>query len=263
MSRFDLRYLRRLIHYSRNCLALRRDDVWLTSFPRSGNSWIRILLMNYSFIVRDLEPPAPNRVDHHMHVFGYSDLWNMKDSKGLPWRLLKTHLPHNPAMQIPKRRVLLVRDPFDVLSSYYRYRQALTHDSFTGDIDAFVRTNRFGIHEFCRHLESWRQRRGCTLWYEDCQKDPEGEVYRLFRELGNLPVEAAALRQAIKRAQIGNIRRSEALVGVRDNQRFRSDFQVTGGSQRENRFKLYSEDTVDLINSRISSYPELERYVRR
>lgn len=109
------------------------ERVYLASFPRSGNHWVRFLVEEASHIVtssvyKDSDYPHLSRVfpwggyctDH-----GYAG--NCRYPKASEAVLLKTHYPHFSKSKLlePTRavKICLIRHPLDALYSFYVYQQ--------------------------------------------------------------------------------------------------------------------------------------------
>lgn len=98
----------------------RDDDIWLASYPRSGSHFARFILVSARHFTRYGSFP--------------NDLSGMKEipdvhSRRLefaagPPRIIKTHFPFDPRY---RRIIHLIRDPRDVLISYFHYSKGLPH----------------------------------------------------------------------------------------------------------------------------------------
>ena len=105
----------RLLHRSAadRSVTVRRNDVFLVSYPRSGNTWLRFIISN---LVEPLAPVDFITLEHRapdIHINSDRAMQRLRDP-----RFLKSHEYFDPRY----RRVLyVVRDPRDIVPSYYRY----------------------------------------------------------------------------------------------------------------------------------------------
>jgi len=157
------------------------DDVFLVSYPRSGNTWARFLISNLVFpddptTFTNVEARIPEIYFNPDHVM-----------RRLPRpRILKSHecfQPHYP------RIIYIVRDPRDVAISFYHHNVKWRNIPDDYPMEEFV--PRFMAAEFdtrwgswSDHIMSWlsmRQGRKEFLFlrYEDMKKDPSAALTRI------------------------------------------------------------------------------------
>jgi len=157
------------------------DDVFIVSYPRSGNTWTRFLLGNLIF--QD-EPTTFANVETRIPEIYFNPDRFMR---GLVRpRILKSHecfQPHYP------RVIYIARDPRDVAVSFYHHNVKWGNIPDTYPMEEFI--PRFMAAEFDTrwgswedHIQSWlamRQGRDTFLFlrYEDMKKDPVGELKRV------------------------------------------------------------------------------------
>ncbi len=91
------------------------DDVFLVSYPRSGNIWVRFLLAN----LLDCETPASFATTWQIMPDIYKKT-NRQLAKLPRPRFIKSHEPFDSRYN---KVVYIVRDPRDVLISYYHFHR--------------------------------------------------------------------------------------------------------------------------------------------
>lgn len=214
-------------------------DAFLISFPKSGRTWLRLMLgrtfqNHYTIdhpdwlrhvmeldILPDLEPRVPLvRVTHD----AYPD-----------WK--KPSELDRPGARYRRSRVIfLVRDPRDVaVSLFFEHSKRLSpkkaerlqsHKAalralpagrvrqYEGNIDDFVRGEIGGFDTIVRYFNLWAEDRGIPegfllVRYEDLHDDPAREVRRILGFLGRSDIDDRCMAEAIEFAKFDNMRKLE------------------------------------------------------
>jgi len=173
------------------------DDMFLVSYPRSGNTWTRFLLGN---LINPNEPLTFSNIESRI-----PEIYFNRDRvlRQLPRpRMLKSHecfQPHYP------RVIYVVRDPRDVAVSFYHHnvKAGIVRDDYP--MASFV--PRFITGEFDRKFGSWRDNvlswitlrneseKFLLLRYEEMKSNSEGTLLQLaaflescsFRQIDSRP----------------------------------------------------------------------------
>jgi hypothetical protein len=145
-------------------------DVFIASFPRSGNTWLRFVL---SALVRR-EPSTYRSVEEVAPGVGYHRQAPRVTSGG--GRLIKTHEPYRREY---RRAIYLVRDVRAVAVSEYRVLTITKFPELTldGFVDKFVAGKVDGYGTWEDHVRSWTADLDPTaevlvIRYEDMRADP-------------------------------------------------------------------------------------------
>jgi hypothetical protein len=186
------------------------DDVYLVSYPRSGNTWTRLLVGNYISEGKCTRDTVPQIVpDIH-----WGDR-SVCDDLARP-RFIKSHMPFVP--EYP-RVVYIARDGRDVAVSYFYYYMRLER------LDEGTPFSRF-LPEFNRGkvmFGSWSDH--VNLWldsgleellvirYEDIRADPKGELLRIV-EFAGLPVDEQLADLAVEKSTFETWQSSEKRSGA-------------------------------------------------
>lgn len=184
------------------------DDVFITSYPRSGNTWFRFLVAN---LKSDGQAGFANLETLVPDIYQNTDAVMRRSPRP---RLLKSHEDFD--ARYP-RVIYLVRDPRDVAVSYYHFliKWRLIDDGYP--ISDFVSRFIAGDIPFGswgNNVESWLAARGespefILVRYEDLLADPVRELQRIAPMLGRDPNDTATLERAIELSSADRMRELE------------------------------------------------------
>ena len=162
------------------------DDVFVVSYPRSGNTWTRFLIGN---LIYPDDPVTFANVESRIPEIYFNPDRRLRRLKRP--RILKSHesfQPHYPAV------IYIVRDPRDVAVSYYHHNVKAGNIPDNYAMEDFI--PRFMAAEFDTKLGSWsdnvlswlRLRQGSErfllLRYEEMKANPAAELRRIAQFLG-------------------------------------------------------------------------------
>ena len=220
---------RRGTRYALGVVGLDASDVVLASFPKSGSTWVRFFICNLLALDGRLARPVDFRtVDTHMPELGVSNLFDAWPHEGIP-RFVKTHLRWSPIFR-RNRAVLVVRDPYDVMVSYYRYELGKQNRRFEGSFSEFIRHKKLGLHAYLAHFESWRDRHDVLVRYEQLHASDTATFRRMLSGLG-VEISEAMLQEAVEASRFDRLKRVESSHGHLDARKFRDDFAFVGRGQ--------------------------------
>jgi hypothetical protein len=200
-------------------------DVWLTSYPKSGNTWTRFLIAN--LVAQGTIPDFTSIERLVPDVYANTDVELQRVSRP---RFIKSHEPYRPEY---RRVLLIVRDPRDVAISYFHFARKMGQVAFNEDIEAFVPRFVSGVLDdygsWGENVGSWLgARRGTNdfvlVRYEDLLTDADKELSRIALTFG-ISADSARIRAAVANSNAERLRDLEATQGHKHRvlKRTRSD----------------------------------------
>lgn len=203
------------LHAPGRSLQIFPDDVFLVSFPKSGNTWTRFLIANLAHP----ETPATFANIHELVPDPDGTAKKVFDRMPRP-RIIKSHECFDPRYP---RVIYIVRDPRDVVLSQYHYHRKRLKFSDEYPIEQFV--SRFLRGETCPHgswgenVSTWLMTRRTDprfllLRYEDMISDSPRELARISEFLGTKATPQQLL-QAVERSSADRMRVLEKTQGHR------------------------------------------------
>ena len=230
--------------------------VWLASYPKSGNTWIRSFLCAYLFLDIDKEnfsfdvlrhiPSFPNKKLFNAHGLDPKNLQEVaetwikvqrKINLNKKINFLKTHNAsgnYNKHYFTDKDNTLgaiyIVRDPRDVLVSYSRYikkniRETLKliqSDNHIGFLEDYEGVEGEIRGSWSQHYNSWKNfniKETIIIKYEDLIEDPFEnflKVINYLNKLFKLKVDEEKIKKCIKITNFNNLQNLEKKTGYKE-----------------------------------------------
>ena len=207
-----LKYLLKSDHAGRN-FAVYPDDTFIVSYPRSGNTWTRFLIANLVYpnetiTFNNIERLIPDTSSQASRVV-----------KRTPRpRIIKTHEYFDPRY---RKTIYIVRDPRDVVLSYYDFQRKYRHIEDGYPLDKYV--NDFisgsliswGWGTWGENVASWVAARGnnknfLLLRYEDMIQDTAAQLTRIAAFL-DLAITRDLLEKTVEKSSAEQMRKLEKL----------------------------------------------------
>ena len=197
------------LHCPGRTLQILPDDVFLVSFPKSGNTWTRFLIANLAHP----ETPATFGNIHELVPDPEGTAKRLFDRMPRP-RIIKSHECFDPRYP---RVMYIVRDPRDVALSQYHYHRKCRKIDDDYPIERFV--DRFIAGETCPHgswgenVSTWlvtrrNDPRFLLLRYEDIAEDTPRELSKIAAFVG-ISATPERILQAVERSSADNMRKLE------------------------------------------------------
>lgn len=193
----------------RNDLTIYEDDIFLASYPRSGNTWVRFIL---GTILTGEKITWENMEEFVPDIYRNTD-WELK--KNVRPRIIKSHHSYDSRYN---KVVYLVRDVRDVLLSYYNYHKKFNKLPNDYRLDKFIKKfingdlDDFG--SWGENVNSWisngeKVKNGLELFrYEDLKDNTFAEIKRMVDFL-NIVATDKEIADAIEWSSFSNMRKLE------------------------------------------------------
>lgn len=232
---------------------MKRSIVWLASYPKSGNTWMRIFLANY---LSDAKKPLEiNQIQR----FGFGDskpnrykaaagrkidindpeaTLRVRDrvlqgivANNADVNFVKTHNCRNQAFGVEliparytRQAIYILRNPLDMVLSYARH-YGMTHEQtveFIGRADSANQADATTTWQFLGnwsdHVKDWTQGGAfpvLALRYEDLLDDPQTHFAKTLEFMG-VPIVPERLDRAIRFASFDELKKQEDKSGFQE-----------------------------------------------
>ena len=254
--------------------------LWIASYPKSGNTWVRSFLISYinnsnkPFEFDDLDKiktfPGNNEINFLRNKCGGFRLVDMAAN----WNFFQTQINKNKKINYLKTHnalctlnnldftdknntigvIYVVRDPRDVVISYSNHLKLNLDQTFNlMNNELFIeKTNdllpRTLLGKWSQHFNSWKSFNGVKkifVRYEDLIDDPELNFYKIVKYLNDiigLEVNKEQISRSINDVSFSRLSKLEGKLGFRENPNDRMiNFFRVG---KKNQWKTELPDTL-------------------
>jgi len=211
--------IQRLIAGSKRALGLHRpgrdlvvlpDDIFLVSYPKSGNTWTRFLVANLLYPEKHPDFSNINELIPDPEALSQRHLLSMPRP-----RALKSHQYFDPRYQ---KIVYVVRDPRDVALSQYHFhrKRRLVEDKYPVErfVTRFIAGETSIYGSWAENVGSWVATRYgrsgfLLLRYEDMIADTAAELAKVAAFL-SVPMDSARIAHAVAQSSASKMRELES-----------------------------------------------------
>jgi hypothetical protein len=239
------------LHHPARNLAVFADDVFILSYPKSGNTWTRFLIANLVYPEK-----CPDFSNINLVIPDPEALSKRTLAKLPRPRILKSHEYFDPRY---KRIIYIVRDPRDVVLSQYHFhiKRRLIEDSYP--VEQFVR--RFVAGEtsvyasWGENVAGWLATRYnnpdfLLLRYEDMIADTARELAKVASFLG-IEVDPQRIGNAVEQSSADQMRKLEAAQGLKwsSTRKTRQDIPFVRTAKAGNWRSALPESALEIIEN--------------
>jgi hypothetical protein len=191
----------------------------ICSYPKSGRTWLRYMLAHV--LVTHFALDVKLDLATMFSVLPNDDLdvergWPGYRFRGVLPSVATSHERYEERLHGGCRIVFLVRDPRDVVVSYWFHRSRHM-GRFTGELSEFVRDPRYGIMDMLAYLETWaaaaERERLLIVSYEETKADAFFSLRRICDFL-EVPVSDDTIRAAAAAGEFSRMREMERETAV-------------------------------------------------
>ena len=212
---------------------------WLASYPKSGNTWIKLLMGAYKYGTADINERRPltaldtetyahqvvspvslNYLDPAQKVYLRSAALMHLRMRNLTQCILKTHcadIKVNDVRLIPPtltdKRIYILRDPRDVVISFAKHMgitvdRAIELFAHVGNALNMPETAPAFLTTWSRHVGSWAFNSDVVIRYEDLRDDTAGQFKRVLEVLG-WEIDEARIEKAVSDCEFAKLKAQE------------------------------------------------------
>jgi len=198
--------------------------VIIISYPKSGRTFLRVLVGYYICN------------NNKLSNYDIMDLYKLTKQAGLPTTLL-THdgsnyrkgkeneqIQTDKSHYAKKKIILLVRDPRDILVSYY-FESTRRKNYFHGTISEFIRSYQFGIESILRFYKSWELNQHVPkdfllIRYEKMVSNPGDILRTVLNFISCQDIDENIIKDSLRFANFENMKQLEQ-IDFFNNSKFR------------------------------------------
>ena len=250
------RYVKRPRHQRRRIASA---DIVIVSFPKSGRTWLRLLIGKALCDRYDLPKSEMLDTRELTRAAGLPVTIFSHEGSGILAARHYKRLGRDKRAYRDKKVILLVREPRDVVVSCF-FQASRRLDSYAGDLSSFLREPRYGIRKVLTWYNIWNENRHVPrefhlMRYEDIHAAPEKALRGALEFIGATELADEALERAVEFCRFDNMRRLET------NSHFDTKGLQPGRSNDPESYKTRKGEAggyVDYLDAEDLAYSEQE-----
>lgn len=251
--------IERAWHYGRDLTAIASIDILLTSFPKSGNTWVKFLFFNYFQHYFGGEAQADfERVNQAFPEIGLNQIRKWEPLfPGAP-RIIKTHLKNNRFTR-KARAIHIVRNPYDVMVSYWYYLQAEKRVQYAHDFQYYLRDPQYGMQAWLAYTQSWMSQHPMLIFYEDLRLETAACLRKM---LEFLPFECnkPSIEYAVEASSMKAMQAMESKSQTQHADRLSSNYKFVNDGGRKKWKDLAQSGDEELMTSLLKAFENTDWY---
>ncbi len=195
----------------------RKTDIFFISYPKSGRSWLRLMLGKYlcdqyevpaKYMTQTFQLTAKAKVP--LSIFSHDIINNRKSSYFL----------RDKSEYREKKVIFMTRNIKDVMVSLY-FQATKRMSRYEGNISDFLWNWQSPVMRFLDFHKTWYENRDIPLdflhlTYEGTQKDPEGTLIDILKFFGIEDIDQKLISSAVAFASFDNMKAIEQKGEIKD-----------------------------------------------
>lgn len=192
----------------------KRAGVYIISYPKSGRTWLRVLIGKAICLKYNLPETLMLDTYRLAAVAGLPRTYFTHDFSEILSELPYDRLPARKAEYARSKVIFIARDVKDVLVSSYFQATKRTY-KFNGSIAEFIRSDKFGAKKVVTFYNIWHANQSTPrafllLRYEDMHRNPASALVEALRVMGVEHIDDAIVRRAVEFARFDHMKEMEA-----------------------------------------------------
>jgi len=232
-------------YYAYSYLTISQRDILLASFPKAGNTWVRIFIFHYllKFYRREENFEVNfDTLDRYMPEIGNKSIfqsWIFNPTR----RILKTHNKNNKIIKkIPV--IYIDRDPRDIMVSYFHYTKKSNRFKHNLNFGSFIRNRKYGLEAYYKHKLSYEQHTNIKfINYEDIKSDPVKNFTNILLFIG-VEINQQRIKNAIYDSNMENTRKAQLKSSKDYNKQFKDNFTFARKGEKKQWIDYFQEEDL-------------------
>lgn len=195
---------------SSNARIFDQADALVVSVPKSGRTWLRVFLSRYMVELKE-QNIGDFRMSPVQKIKFTHDIW--EDRASQPWYDKvrgKGLIPMRSRRNKPK--VLIVRDPHDLMVSLY-FQLTKRSSDFSGTLPELLVDKKFGVNKVVETMNSWYREwhqmdNFLIVRFEDAKAD-DAATFRRVLEFLHIEIDEAVFQESLNFSKFDNMKKIE------------------------------------------------------
>jgi len=191
----------------------KHTDVYIVSFPKSGRTWLKMLLGKTIAQLFDINDKKILNIFEITRDNPIPGVQFTHDGTDQQYARSYQNLVSDKTRFLGKKVVLLVREPRDLVVSNY-FQATRRENAYKGDISIFIRDPRYGIKKILMFYKDWNSEKSKNIEkyvvrYEDLHSNTCGELEEILAFIGIPGINRKIVETAVDFSSFNNMKKLE------------------------------------------------------